>query len=86
MTDVEVLCSIKAEVKRDPFANQYSISGSNLRKLLRISDLAQAQNIVLESYRQKNKVLRLRLRKMNDLKIENQMLKMQLKALERLSL
>lgn len=86
MNDIEVLCSIKAEVKRDPFANQYTISGSNLRKLLRISDQAHAQYIVLQSFKHKNKVLRSRLSKMNDLKIENQMLKMQLQALERMSL
>lgn len=86
MNDIEVLCSIKAEVKRDPLANQYTISGSNLRKLLRISDQAHAQYIVLQSFKHKNKVLRSRLSRMNDLKIENQMLKIQLQALERMSL
>lgn len=86
MTDAEVLCSIKAEVKCDPFAPQYTISGSNLRKLLRISDQAHAQYIVLQSFRQKNNVLRKRISRMNDLKLENQLLKMQLKALERVSL
>lgn len=86
MTDVEVLCSIKNEIKRDPFSTQYTISGSHLRKLIRISDQAHAQYIVLQSFRHKNKVLRSRLSRMNDLKIENQMLKMQLQALERVSL
>jgi len=86
MTDVEVLCSIKAITRSDPFAPTYTISGSNLRKLLRISDQAHAQYIVLQSFRHKNKVLRSRLCRMNDLKIENQMLKMQLQALERVSL
>ena len=86
MNDVDVVNSVKSEIKRDPFALKYTISGSHLRKLVRISDQAHAQYIVLQSFRHKNKVLRSRLSRMNDLKIENKMLKMQLQALERVSL
>ena len=83
MNDIDVINSVKSEINRDPFALTYTISGSHLRKLLRMSNHSHAQQIILHNYRTKNRLLTNRLSKMNDLKMENQLLK---KEMERVSL
>lgn len=83
MKDIEIINAIKQEVEHNPFATHYTISGSYIRKLLRMSKRSHTQQIVLHNYRTKNRLLKYRLRKMNDLKMENQLLK---KSLERVSL
>lgn len=83
MKNIEIINSIKLEIERDPFATHYTISGSYIRKLLRMSKRSHTQQIVIQNYREKNRLLKYRLRKMNDLKMENQLLK---KSLERVSL
>lgn len=58
MTDNETVNVIHTEINKSPFATTYTISGTALRNLLRMSEHAVTRQITMNSLRSKNDKLR----------------------------